>query len=45
LISCKYGYIKNYPGMNPHCLLSTDFMPSLWNKGNSTKVGVDEIVI
>lgn len=45
LISCKYGYIQNYPGMNSHCPLSTDFTPSLWNKGNGTKIGFDEILM
>jgi len=45
LISCKYGYTQNYPGMNPHCPLATDFTPSLWKKGNGTKTGVDEILI
>jgi len=28
LISCKYGYIQNDPGMNPHCPLSTYFTTS-----------------
>jgi len=45
LISYKYGYIHNYPSMNPHCPLSTDITPSLWNKGNGTKIGAVEILI
>jgi hypothetical protein len=41
----KMLYIQYDPGMNPHYTLPIDFRPSLWNKGNDTKISVDEILI